>query len=175
VPPRGAADQAGADGTLVIERHVDKMTPAYEEWLTRVSMTYAAVVNCCRYRLGNEIEAAEVGLAVVQGLFAKPKVFKYFGLPYSGRLARLAERKIAEIRTRPVASHAFASAAPDWLSVLERLGSLSGPLQDVFTLSCVEGWEVSRVAGAMNCEAQTVTRLLDEAIAQVRRSALPVT
>ena len=33
---------------------------------------------------------------MVAGLIARPQVFRYFGLPYSGRIAKLAEARLAE-------------------------------------------------------------------------------
>jgi hypothetical protein len=157
---------------LILEYGDTEMAAGYEEWLTRMSMTYDAVVYCCRYRLGDERQAAEVGLAVAQGLLAKPRVFKYFGLPYSARVARLAERKIAEIRSastsRTAAAPVTGSPAASWVLVVNRLRRLPKPLQEIFVLCCVEGWEISSVAGAVRSSEETVSRLLAEAANYVR-------
>ena len=46
---------------------------------------------------------------VVAGLIERPRVFKHFGLPFSGRVAHLAELAIVEAR-------AGRSTGGDWLS-----------------------------------------------------------
>ena len=76
------------------------MTPAtdieYEAWLTRVEMTREAIANCCRFRLDHDVALAErVSVEVIAGLLARPRVFQYFGLPFSGRVAHLTEVGLA--------------------------------------------------------------------------------
>src|SRR6478752_1850270 len=71
------------------------LVPEYEAWMERVCATHDAITYTCHHRLGNRSLAAQVSAQVLAGLLAKPKVFRYFGLPYSGRIARLAAARLA--------------------------------------------------------------------------------
>src|SRR6185312_9041852 len=74
----------------------DELAAEWDAWRERVRATYEAVEYTCAHRLADATLAGPVAVQVVAGLIARPQVFRYFGLPYSGRIAKLAEARLAE-------------------------------------------------------------------------------
>ena len=62
--------------------------------MERLRATAQSVAFCCLYKLGDRGKADAVGARVVAGLIGRPAIFRYSGLPYSGRVARHTERGI---------------------------------------------------------------------------------
>jgi hypothetical protein len=116
--------------------------------MTRVCATYDAITYTCQHRLGNRQLAEQVGTQVLAGLLAKPKVFRYFGLPYSGRIARLAEARLAEAREGRLAQVA------SWPHLLQALTGLPLEHQEVFVLTCVRGDDDGQLASTLGCDTQ---------------------
>jgi DNA-directed RNA polymerase specialized sigma24 family protein len=134
------------------------LLPGYEEWLERLSATYKSVAHCCRYRLQDRAAAESISMEVVAEMLARPKVFRYFGLPFSGQLATLAEPRIARVRQGiPI------GGSMDWQELLVRLHSVSKEHQEVFLLTCIEGYTDPEVAVALGC---------DEDAARLRRESI---
>ncbi len=123
------------------------LLPGYEEWLERLSATYGSVAHCCRYRLQDHAAAAAVSMEVVAEMLARPKVFRYFGLPFSGQLATLAEPRIARVRQGMTMG-----GNVDWQEFFVRLHSISKEHQEVFLLTCIEGYTDPEVAVALGCD-----------------------
>lgn len=133
------------------------LLPGYEEWLERLSATYGSVAHCCRYRLQDRAAAERVSMEVVAEMLARPKVFRYFGLPFSGQLATLAEPRIARIQQGMAMGGNM-----DWQELLVRLRSIPKERQEVFLLTCIEGYTDPDVAVALGC---------DEDVARLRRES----
>lgn len=122
------------------------LLPGYEEWLDRLSATYRSVAHCCRYRLQDRAAAERISMEVVAEMLARPKVFRYFGLPFSGQLATLAEPRIVRVR-----QGITVGGGVDWQEFLARLRSVSREHQEVFVLTCIEGCTDPDVAVALGC------------------------
>lgn len=71
----------------------------YAQWIDRLRATAQSVAFCCAYQLADRSLADAVGARVVAGLIGRPGIFKYSGLPYSGRVARHTERGIELARS----------------------------------------------------------------------------
>jgi hypothetical protein len=146
------------------------LLPEYEAWMERVCATYEAITYTCQHRLGNRRLAEQVSVQVLAGLLAKPQVFRYFGLPYSGRIARLAEARLAEAREGRLAD------VGSWPKLLQGLTSLSLEHQEVFLLTCVRGDDDGELASNLGCDTHTATlrrRSTMEFIRELAACALP--
>lgn len=128
------------------------LLPGYEEWLERLSATYEAVAYCCFHRLKDRASAERVSVEVVAEMLARPKVFQYFGLPFSGQIGRLTEPRISRARQGEVGSGA------SWQQL--RVGLLEVPLeqQGAFVLTCIEGCSDAEIAAALGCDEETAKR-----------------
>jgi DNA-directed RNA polymerase specialized sigma24 family protein len=125
------------------------LLPEYEAWMERVCATYDAITYTCHHRLGNRRLAEQVSVQVLAGLLAKPRVFRYFGLPYSGRIARLAESRIAEAQEGRLAD------VGSWQELLQKLTKLPLEHQEVFVLTCVRGDDDGQLASKLGCDTHT--------------------
>ncbi len=126
------------------------LLPGYEEWLERLSATYGSVAHCCRYRLQDHAAAKSVSMKVVAEMLARPKVFRFFGLPFSGQLAKLAEPRIAQVQ-----QGVAVGGNVDWEEFLVRLRGVSMEHQEVFLLTCIEGYTDPEIAVALGCDEDT--------------------
>ncbi|MGH3765201.1 MAG: hypothetical protein ACRDS0_01545 [Pseudonocardiaceae bacterium] len=127
------------------------LLPEYQAWMERVGATYDAMTYTCHHRLGDRRLAERVSAQVLAGLLAKPMVFRYFGLPYSGRIARLAEARLAEAREGRLAD------VGSWPELLARLTGLPLEHQEVFVLTCVRGDDDGQLAANLGCDAHTAS------------------
>lgn len=109
------------------------LLPEYASWLDRVRATYEAITYTCSHRLADPSLAEQVGVQVVAGMVAKPGVFRYSGLPYSGRIARLAEARIAE------ADGGRLATVCTWPQLRDALGAVPAGHQEVLVTTCVRG------------------------------------
>lgn len=112
----------------------------------RIDATYRSVTFCCIHRLHDRALAERVGLRVVAGLIAKPTIFKFSGLPYSGRIGTLAEHWIVEARGGRIGE------GGSWDGLCESLRELPYDLQELFVLACVWGYDDARIASELSCE-----------------------
>lgn len=136
----GVATESGQD-----------LLPGYEGWLERLSATYNAVAYCCRYRLRDRVAAECVSVEVVAEMLARPRVFGYYGLPFSGQIGRLAEPRISRARQgTPVMG-----GDSGWEELLAGLRGVSKGHQEVFVLTCLEGYTDPEIAGALGCDENT--------------------
>jgi hypothetical protein len=127
------------------------LLPGYEEWLERLTATYNAVAHCCFYRLRDRQIAECVSAEVVAEMLARPKVFGYYGLPFSGQIGRLAEPRITRARQgMPVVAD-----DSGWEDLLGRLRGLPREHQEVFVLTCLEGCTDTEIADTLDWDEDT--------------------
>jgi hypothetical protein len=141
--------------------------PEYEAWMERVCATYDAITYTCHHRLGNRRLAERVGVQVMAGLLAKPKIFRYFGLPYSGRIARLAEARLAE------AGQGRLAEVGDWPELRRGLAGLPREHQEVFVLTCVRGEDDAALAAALGCDPGTASLRRERTMSYLRELVAP--
>jgi DNA-directed RNA polymerase specialized sigma24 family protein len=103
-----------------------------------------------------------VGAAVVVGLVRRPGVFRYQGLPFSGRIATLAEPLLAEAREGRLPT------GPEWSRLRVALTRVPPDVQEVFVLSCVHGRDVTEVAAGLGCDRDAANSRCDEAFRLMR-------
>jgi hypothetical protein len=139
--------------------------PEYEAWMERVCATHDAITYTCHHRLGNRRLAEQVSAQVLAELLAKPKVFRYFGLPYSGRIARLAEARLTEAREGRL------SEVGDWPELLRGLTELPLEHQEVLVLTCVRGDDDGQLASNLGCDAHTAALRRHSTMAYLRSLA----
>ena len=125
------------------------LVPEYAEWLDRVTATYQAVSYTCRIRLGDAAAGETVAMRVATGLVARPAVFRHWGLPFSGRIAKLAEDAIADARA------GRARVAGEWVPFRRALAEVPADAQTTFVLTCVEGLDDEQVALRCGCDTAT--------------------
>lgn len=139
--------------------------PEYAEWLARVTSTYESVTFTCRHRLGDDRLARQVGVGVVLGLLARPTVFQHYGLPYSGRIAHLAEELISAARRDAL------EPVVEWPELLARLGAIPREHQSVFVLACVHGYRDDEIAAELGLPPDAARRRRQAAVELVRSIA----
>lgn len=122
------------------------LLPDYQSWIDRVRATHDAIEYTCRHRLADARAASQVSVQVVAALVAKPGVFRYYGLPYSGRIARLAEARLAEV------AEGRLPAVCEWPELLDELTQVPTEHQRVLVLTCVQGCDDEQLAAAMGCD-----------------------
>lgn len=134
----------------------------YEEWLDRVRSTYESVSFTCVYRLGDRSLAENVGAQVIAGMIARPKVFRFFGLPYSARIGHLAEDRIAAARAGQL------SPTVTWAGLLRRLRDVPPQQQHVFVLSYVRGIDIEDIAQQLGISVSAAQRLRADVLGAMR-------
>lgn len=143
-----------------------ELLPGFEEWLARLEMTRESIGYCCLHRLAGDRAAAErVSVEVVAGLLARPRVFQYFGLPFSGRVAHLAERGIAG------ALGGASQSTCTWESLRDELVRLSPAEQQVLVLTCVEGYDDARLAASLQTDEASAARRREAVLERLQRCA----
>jgi hypothetical protein len=137
---------------------VEAVQSEYDQWLERVQATFESVAFCCWHRLGDRAAAAEVSTQVVARLVGNPSIFKYFGLPYSGRIARLAERGIDEARNGRLTTSA------GWDSLAAQLLSVPPEHREVLVLGCIDDQDDPELAETLGCDVETATNRKAESL-----------
>lgn len=138
---------------LIVSQHEDTLLPEYRDWLTRLDATYKAVAFCCVHRLSDRVLAERVALRVAAGLVAKPNVFQFSGLPYSGRIGTLAEHWIVEAKAGRL------EAEGTWDDLERALCEVPQSQQQLFVLACVFGHDDSVVARSVGCDEERANEL----------------
>jgi hypothetical protein len=146
---------------------VDPLDAEWDEWVERVRLTYQAVEYTCAHRLADSRLAGPVAVQVAAGLVARPAVFRYWGLPYSGRIARLAEARIAEADAGTLAS------VCDWAALRERIEGLSPVHRRALVVTCVRGEGDPDLAAALGCDEAGAAAVRAEMLAAVAEAARP--
>jgi hypothetical protein len=139
----------------------------YAEWLDRVRATYEAVRYTCSHRLDDPTLADPVAVQVTAGLLARPSVFRYFGLPFSGRIARLAEARIAEADAGELAS------VCGWTELRERLETMPVRHRRVLVATCLRGDDDRALAVVLGCDEPTARAEHETTLAFMRELARP--
>jgi DNA-directed RNA polymerase specialized sigma24 family protein len=139
----------------------------YHEWLDRVRSTYRAVHYTCSHRLSDPRLAGHVAVQVAAGLVARPKVFRYFGLPYSGRIARLAEARLAEAEAGNLAS------VCEWSVLDDTLAQLPVEHREVLVSVCVRGDDLATLAHRLGVDEQLAATRRASTLAYMKDLATP--
>lgn len=127
-----------------------ELLPGYEKWLERLSATYRSVAYYCFHRLQDRALAEGVSVEVVAEMLARPKVFRYYGLPFSGQIGRSAEPRIARLQREKRQGEA-GEDAKEWQRLFSRLRGVSPEHQEVFVLAYVEGYSDAKISAALEC------------------------
>jgi iron complex transport system ATP-binding protein len=127
------------------------LTPDYTQWLGRLSATYRSVAYCCSLRLRDRTLAESVSMEIVAEMLARPKVFHYFGYPFLGQLANLAEPRIAQALQEKQQGETSDKTTKGWQELFSRLLDVSREQQEVFVLAYVEGQPDTEIATALEC------------------------
>lgn len=123
-----------------------EFAPEFDEWLDRLGALFEAVRFTCTHRLADPSLAEQVGVQVVAGMVARPAVFRYFGLPFSGRIAKLAEGLIA------VADAGELVSVCGWPELRDRVGGLPAEHRAAFVVTCLRGGDVEELAAVLSCD-----------------------
>lgn len=145
----------------------DPLDTEWDEWVERVRTTYEAVQYTCAHRLADAGLAGPVAVQVAAGLVARPAVFRYWGLPYSGRIARLAESLIADAdagRLAPVC---------DWVELRGRIEGLSQAHRRALVVTCVRGEGDPALASVLGCDEAGAAAVRAEMLAAVAEAVRP--
>ncbi len=129
----------------------------FDQWLDRLGALYEAVRFTCTHRLADPELAEQVSVQVVAGMVARPAVFRYFGLPFSGRIAQLAEGLIVTADAGELAT------VCTWPELRDRLAGLPHGHREAFVVTCLRGGDVEELAAVLSC---------DEAVAEGRHEAM---
>ncbi|GAA4837466.1 hypothetical protein GCM10023201_28160 [Actinomycetospora corticicola] len=124
------------------------LLPDYAAWLDRVTATFEAVSYTLRIRLGDAGAAEAIALRVARGLVSRPLVFRHWGLPYSGRIAKLAEDGIVDVREGRLVRHG------SWPGFRSALVGVPVDHQATLVLTCVEGRTDAELAERWGCDAE---------------------
>lgn len=146
------------------DEHAVEIDREYDAWLVRLSQTYESVQYCCRYRLGDPALAERAAVEVIAGLLARPQVWQYFGLPFSGRVAKLTEQCLAEVPARAGSS----AVGAGFDEVRDALAALPPPDRMRFVEMCVEGHDEAALATAMDCSEETARRGWAQTLGRLR-------
>ena len=138
------------------------LRPEYRHWLERLRATYEAVGYTCGHRLHDRELGTQVGAAVVAGLVSRPGVFRYQGLPFSGRIATLASTRCAS------ASEGRLPSVPDWCDLWAALTRVPPEVQDAFVLSCVHGQDVAEISANLGCSEDSARSRCADALRMMR-------
>ncbi|WP_214367233.1 hypothetical protein [Pseudonocardia sp. H11422] len=139
----------------------------YAEWVDRVRATFEAVQYTCSHRLADPGLAEQVGVQVIAGLVSRPTVFRYFGLPYSGRIARLAETRIAEADSGRLAT------VCGWAELRERLDGVPEEHREVLVAACIRGEDLPTLAAGLSCDEQEANARREATLAFMHELAGP--
>jgi hypothetical protein len=139
----------------------------YAEWLERVRCTYEAVLYTCTHRLADPALAGPVAVQVAAGLVARPAIFRYFGLPFSGRIAKLAEARIAEADAGELAS------VCGWDELRTRLEEMPARHREALVVMCVRGEDVESLAAALGVDDATAEAMHESMLAHMLELAGP--
>ncbi|GAA1383751.1 hypothetical protein GCM10009613_13590 [Pseudonocardia kongjuensis] len=139
----------------------------FAEWLERVRSTYEAVLYTCTHRLVDASLADQVAVQVVAGLVSRPLVFRYFGLPYSGRIATLAEARIVEADTGGLAR------VCGWPELRSRLAAIPAEHREVLVAVCLRAEDVETLARGLGCDEDDAARRRAATLDFMRTLAAP--
>ena len=145
----------------------DDLAAEWDAWRERVRATYEAVEYTCAHRLADAVLAGPVAVQVVAGLIARPQVFRYFGLPYSGRIAKLAESRLAEAAAGELAS------VCGWADLSARLDTVPREYRDALVVTCVRGEDDAALAAVRGTDEAAAAAIRAAMLAFVRELVRP--
>lgn len=114
----------------------------FEHWLNRVRDTHDSVRFTVGHRLRDWERAETVSVEVVVAMLKRPRVFRYQGLPYSGRIGTVAETILATDVDKKLSQ-------PDWPTLVDYLLAMPLNLQPVHVAAFVHGLSDEQIADAI--------------------------
>lgn len=141
----------------------------FDQWLRRLTNTHDALAYTCTYRIGDPVLAREVSFRVMSALLGKPQVFRHYGLPYSGRIARLAEPLIALARRGDL----IAGPLEQWERVFRGILNMPIEVRHVVVVCHVLGNKGETLGALLGCDAATADRRRESAVAWMQAAARP--
>ncbi|QJY49293.1 hypothetical protein [Pseudonocardia broussonetiae] len=141
----------------------------FDEWLGRVGALFEAVRFTCTHRLADPTLAEQVSVQVVAGMVARPAVFRYFGLPFSGRIAKLAEGLIA------TADAGGLAVVCGWPELRDRIADLPQEHREPFVVTCLRGGDVEELAAVLSCDVALAEGRHEAMLAHVEELVRPGT
>lgn len=146
-------------------KQISDVPADYEDWLERLRATYDSVAFCCRYQLGDPRHAETIGVRVIAALVDRPGIFKYSGLPFSGRLARHTERGIEQARNGELQVH------HRWIELVEPLREIDLEHQEIMVLGFIDHRDDDELAEFLRCSVANATRRRQRSLAAYQRIA----
>ncbi|MEU3476443.1 MULTISPECIES: hypothetical protein [Williamsia] len=138
----------------------------FQHWLDRVRDTHDAVRFTVGHRLHGDWERAEaVSIEVIVRMLTKPKVFRYQGLPYSGRIGSVAESILAAPATDTPPE------LPDWLTLTSYLEQMSPQLRPVLVGAFVDGLDDEHISAEVGLPTAIVLTMRKEVEKYLAQSA----
>lgn len=122
----------------------------YLAWMLRLNDTRDSVRYMVTHRLGDRTIAEAVAMQVVVSMLARPRVFRYQGLPYAGRIAALAEPLIAD------PDGDWRAQQCSWEQLAARLFEMPTELRKIHVAAHVHGLSAAEIGSALGVDVETV-------------------
>ena len=139
----------------------------FDQWLGRLTDTHDALAYTCTYRIGDAVLAREVSFRIMSALVGKPQVFRHYGLPYSGRIARLAEPLIASAQRGDL----VAGPSTQWEELFQDLLTMPAEIRQVLIVGYVLGNKGETLGALLECDGVTADRRRESVVAWMRAAA----
>nr|WP_218681403.1 hypothetical protein [Rhodococcus qingshengii] len=120
-----------------------KWADGFYTWLSRVADTHDSVRYTVEHRIQDWRRAESVSVGVVLEMLKRPKIFRYQGLPYAGRIGSVAEFLLAA----PPSDDELAQ--PDWPTLVDYLNEMTIMQRTILVACFVDDVDHADVAAAM--------------------------
>lgn len=142
-----------------------KWVDGFYPWLSRVADTHDSVRYTVEHRVKDWRRAESVSVGVVLEMLKRPKVFRYQGLPYSGRIGSVAELLLAA----PPSKRELAQ--PDWPTLVDYLNDMTTLQRAILVAFFVDNVEPSEVAASLAITSDAVVAARDSVVDYLAHSA----
>lgn len=135
---------------MIVSEKYHCWTTEYDAWVQRVRDTHDAVRFTVAHRIKNWDRAENVAVHVVVAMLARPKVFRYQGLPYAGRIGSTAESILARPADQPL-------DAENFTTLVQYLESMPATLRPILVAAFVHGLTDGEIASAADISPEEVS------------------